>query len=138
MIASQNVIIEKLQTFSSSYVRGKNHFENDGTQKYLVFQQMYRYFKKIGNTDHISSWKSNRLSHEYIKPPTAYDNRLATALSYIGNKTRVQFNESYLKQDKITFTHRNTVNIYIVYELRFPYSDSSYPTYKYQSSIWCS
>ena len=138
MIASQNVIIEKLQTFSSSYVRGKNHFEDDGTQNYLVFQQMYRYFKKIGNTDHTSSWKSNRLSHEYSKPPTAYDNRLATELSYIGNKTGVQFNESYLKQDKITFTHRNIVNIYIVYELRFPYSDSSYPAYKYQSSIWCS
>ena len=127
-----------MQTFSSSYVRGKNHFEDDGTQNYLVFQQMYRYFKKIGNTDHTSSWKSNRLSHEYSKPPTAYDNRLATELSYIGNKTGVQFNESYLKQDKITFTHRNIVNIYIVYELRFPYSDSSYPAYKYQSSIWCS
>ena len=28
----------------SSHFREKSHFEDDGTQKYLVFQQMYRYF----------------------------------------------------------------------------------------------
>ena len=46
--------LKKLQTFDSSYFRGKNDFEEDGTQNYLVFQPMYKYFKKIGNTDHIS------------------------------------------------------------------------------------
>ena len=29
--------LEKLQTFDSSYFRGKTHFEEDGTQNYLVF-----------------------------------------------------------------------------------------------------
>ena len=29
---------------------------------------MYRYFKKIGNTDHISEWKSKGLSDESINP----------------------------------------------------------------------
>ena len=28
---------------------------------------MYRYFKKIGNADHISLWKSKKLSDESIK-----------------------------------------------------------------------
>ena len=46
--------LKKLQTFDSSYFRGKNYFEEDGTQNYLVFQPMYKYFKNIGNTDNIS------------------------------------------------------------------------------------
>ena len=44
-------------------------------------------------------------------------NSLAPVLSYIGNKTRVKFDGICLKQDKITFTHWKTVNIYFVYEI---------------------
>ena len=33
--------LKKLQTFDSIYFRGKSHFEEDGTQNYLVFQPMY-------------------------------------------------------------------------------------------------
>ena len=43
--------IATLQAFYLSYFRGKNHFEGDGTQICLVFQSMYKYFKKINNTD---------------------------------------------------------------------------------------
>ena len=66
---------------------------------------MYRYFKKIGNAEHISWWKSKGLSDEIIKSPNTSNNSLALELSYIGNKTRVKFDESCLKQNKITFTH---------------------------------
>ena len=58
--------ITKLKTFDSNYFRGKSHFEDDGTQNYSVFQPMYRYFKKIGNTEHISAWKSIGLFDESI------------------------------------------------------------------------
>ena len=34
----------KSKTFDSNYFRGKSHFEDDGTQNYLLFQPMYRYF----------------------------------------------------------------------------------------------
>ena len=44
----------KLQAFGSTYVGGKSHFGDDGTKKYLVFQPIYRYFKKIGNTGPVS------------------------------------------------------------------------------------
>ena len=57
------------------------------------------------------------MSDEVIKPPTASDNSLATALSYIGNKIKVSFDGGCLKQDKITYTHGTIVNIHIVYEL---------------------
>ena len=34
----------KLQAFDSSYFCGKSDFKDDGTQKYLAFQPMYKYF----------------------------------------------------------------------------------------------
>ena len=40
---------------------------------------MYKYLKRISNTDNISEWKSKKLSDEVIKPP---DNSLAPTLGY--------------------------------------------------------
>ena len=45
--------LNKLKTFDSDYFIGKSHFEEDGTQNYLVFQQLNKYFKVITNTDYI-------------------------------------------------------------------------------------
>ena len=90
--------LKKLKTFDSSYFICKSHFEEDGTQNYLVFQPINKYFKVITNTDYISSWKSKGLSAESIKPPTTSDNSLAPALSYYGTKTRVKFTGSCFKQ----------------------------------------
>ena len=127
---------KKLKTFDSGYFRGKNHFEEDSTQNYLVFQAMYQYFKLIPNKKYISEWKSKGLSDKSIKPPTASDNSLSPLIDCLGNKTRLKFNGSCLKQNKLTYTHRIIVNIYIVYEISI--SDSNYndPTLDY--SVWCS
>ena len=46
------------------------------------------------------------MSDESINPPATSGNSLAPALNYIGNNTRVKFDESCLKQDKITFIHK--------------------------------
>ena len=100
-----------------SYFIGKSHFEEDGVQDCLVFQPIIRYFKVITNMDYISSWKSKGLSAERIKPPTTSDNSLTPRLNYYGNKARVKFTRSCLKQQIISFTHEKVVNIYIVYEL---------------------
>ena len=91
---------------------------------------MYRYFKRIGNTENISSWNSKGFSDEIIKPSTTSDNSLAPVLSNIGNKTRVKFDGGSLKQDKVTFTHVTIVNIYIVYEISFSDSNNSYTSLK--------
>ena len=101
-----------------------------GAQKYLVFQPMYRYFEKIGNTERISSWTSRGLSDKIIKPPNTSDNSLAPALSYIGINTRAKFDRGCLKQDKITFTPGTILNIYSVYEISFSDSNNNYPTFK--------
>ena len=42
--------LKKLKTFDSSYFIGKSHFEEDGTQNYLVFKPINRYFKIRANT----------------------------------------------------------------------------------------
>ena len=122
--------LDKLKTFDSSYFIGKSHFEEDGTQNYLVFQPINKYFKVIANTDYISSWKSKGLSAESIKPPTTSDNSLTPALSYYGTKTRVKFTGSCLKQSKISYTHGKVVNIYIIYELGASSSQSNDPSLK--------
>ena len=79
---------------------------------------MHKYFKKIGNTDHISSWESKGLSDEIIKPPTTSNNSLAPTLKYTGRRMYVKFNASCLKQDKITFNHGKVVNVYSFYTLK--------------------
>ena len=59
--------LNKLKTFDSSYFIGKSHFEEDGTQNYLVFQPIDKYVKMITNTDYISSGK---LKDYLMKAPT--------------------------------------------------------------------
>ena len=45
--------LKKLETFDSIYFRGKSYFEEDGTQNYSVFQAMFRYCKRVVNSDYI-------------------------------------------------------------------------------------
>ena len=66
--SSKNLLVEnelkKLKIFDSSYFIGKSHFEENGTQNYLVFQPMYRYFKRVvgvGASNYIYFWKSKGL-----------------------------------------------------------------------------
>ena len=122
--------LKKLKTFDSSYFIGKSHFEKDGTQNYLVFQPISRHFKIIANTNYVSSWKSKGLSAENISQPTTSNNSLTPLLSYYGTKTRVKFTGSCLKQTKVSYTHRKTVNIYILYELGASGSQDNDPTLK--------
>ena len=57
------------------------------------------------------------MSNGSITPPSAANNFLTPSLNYLGNKIRIKFSGSCLKQDKITYTHGKIVNIYIVYEI---------------------
>ena len=122
--------LNKLKTFDSSYFIGKSHFEEDGTQNYLVFQPLNKHFKAIANTDYVSSWKSKGLSAETIKPPATSDNSLTPALSYYGTKTRVKFTGSCLKQPKISYTHGKIETIYIAFELGASSSHDNDPALK--------
>ena len=71
----------------------------------------------IANKLYVTSWKSKWLSNETIKSPPTSDNILTLLIDYLGNKIRIKFIESFLKQTKLQYTHGAIVNIYIVYEL---------------------
>ena len=106
-------------------------FDSEGSlQSYLIFQSVYRYFKTVTNTNYVLEWKSNGLSAESIKPPTTSDNSLTPALSYYDYNIRVKFTGSCLKQSKITYTHKKSVIIYMVYELGASSSNFDDPTLK--------
>ena len=81
---------------------GKGLFEEDGTQNFLVFQPLSKYFQVIANADYVWSWKSKGLSAETIKTPSTSDNSLTPALSYYDTKTIVKFTGSCLKQSRIS------------------------------------
>ena len=122
--------LNKLKTFDSSYFIGKSYLDENGTQNYLVFQTINKYFKVITNTDYVSSWKSKGLSSKSIKAPKTSDNSLTPALNYYGTKTRVKFTGSCLKHPKSSYTHEKVVNVYIVYELGASRSHNNDPTLK--------
>ena len=100
-----------------SYFIGKNYFEEDVKQNYLVFLPIFSYFKVNTITDvtnYVSSRKSKVLSGETIKTPSTSDNSLTPSINYVNSsdKIRVKFTGSCLKR-----IHEKVVNIYIVYEL---------------------
>ena len=83
-----------------NYKCGKSHFEDDGTQNYLVFQTISKYFKTVSaNDSNIVSLKSKGLSDESIKPPSTSNKMLNSSLNYIGTKVRVKFRKHWLKQE---------------------------------------
>ena len=89
---------------------------------------MSKYFKLITSTSSILSWQSKGLSNENIDPPTT---SLSPSINYVGNKIRVKFTGSCLKQsNKLTYTREKVVSIYIVYELGASCSNVNDPTLK--------
>ena len=82
-----------------------------------MFQPIYRYFKKIGKSVHISAWESKGLPDESIILYATSYNGFAPSLNYIGVTTRIKFYSQCLKKDKLTFTHKSLLNISIVCEI---------------------
>ena len=110
--------LNKLKTCASSYYNGKSYFGVDGAPNYLIFQSLIRYFKvSYDNLYYVLSWTFKGLSNESIKLPTTCGNSLTPILNYYGTKTKVSFDMSCLKQDKVTFNNGKIVNIYIIYEI---------------------
>ena len=78
--------IKKTRKFHAAYFRGKNYFDGDGIQNYLIFQPVCKYFERAGSK--ISSWESKGLSHEN--------------LVLLLQDQILKFNGDFLKQDKVT------------------------------------
>ena len=77
--------MEKLKTYDSIYFTSQSRFEEDGTQNYLVFQPIQRYFKRVAGVDngnHIYYWKSKGLSDERINSIKISDYGITPYLNY--------------------------------------------------------
>ena len=123
--------LKKLKTFDLSYFKGKGHFKEDGAQNYLVFQPIYRYFKRVagvGSGNYIHFWKSKGLSDETINSITISNYSITPELSHYGTKAKSKLNGNCLKQDKATCNHGTIVNICIIYEISKNYNITNYPT----------
>ena len=59
--------LKKLKTFDSSYFIGKSHFEEDGTQNYLVFQPMSKYFKRFLLPNILNMFQNGNLKDYLMK-----------------------------------------------------------------------
>ena len=124
--------MNQLKKLSLDFFLGRMIFDGeDDAHNYLVFQPINRYFKTIdgvGNGSYIYYWKSKGLSNERINSIKTANHNITQSLNYYGTITRVEFNGSCLKQDKVTFNQGKVVNIYIVYEISKSTNISDYLT----------
>ena len=91
-------------------------------QNYLVFQPMYKYFKRVIDstncTVYVHYWQSKGLPDKKINAPkTSTSNDQAPILEYESDRISLQFREDLLRQNKVTYNHWSIVNIYIVYKI---------------------
>ena len=116
--------IDELERIAS-YFRGKNYFEGDGTQNYLVFQGVYKYFEDVDVSKtiikfHTNSWISKELSDEKISSVSEFKRPL---IQYTNARIKLKFDESILRQ-KLSTSLGLRANYYIVYRLN-PRTNSS-------------
>ena len=65
--------MKKLRTLDFSYFVGKNYFDDDGSQHYLVFQPLFMSFATTTGSDSILAWKFKGVAEGSIKPPATSD-----------------------------------------------------------------
>ena len=123
--------MKKLKTIDLGYFMGKNHFDEDGTQNYLVFQPLAMYIETVyvNNINYVLSWKSKGLSDEKIESIKTAGYMLNPHFDvYNMDRVRIKFNGGFLNRFPPTLLHVGIVNIYIVYELEKSENISNYPT----------
>ena len=109
----------------ASYFGGKNYFDGDGTQNYLVFQGVYKYFEDIDVSKtiikfHANSWISKELSDEKISSIGGFTRLF---IEDTNARIKLKFDGSILRE-KLSTSFGLIANYYIVYRLN-PRTNSS-------------
>ena len=141
----------KKTNYKTKITEIQNKLANHNHDKYLttpefntlaadVFNGRLKWTNLVTKTDFDNSVSrlnnkiaANKTKNEFIetnKPPATSDNSLTPLIDYHGNKIKLIFTGSCLKQPKISYTHRTIENIYIVYELGASSSNDNDPTLK--------
>ena len=84
----------------ASYFRGKNYFDGDGIQNYLVFQGVYKYFEDVDASKtiikfHANSWISKGLSDEKIGSVSGFNRPF---IEYTNARIKLKFDENIFRQ----------------------------------------
>ena len=90
--------LKKLKTFDLSYFRGKNYFDEDGTQNWFVFQPMGKYLQihRTNNINYVLSWQSKGLSDFKLNSIKTNNYLLNPRVNqYDMSKIRIKFEESF-------------------------------------------
>ena len=82
-IAIENEL-KKLKTFDLGYFMGKSYFDEDGSQNYLVFQSILKYFTL--SSKWITKCKSKGFYKESLEVVPASSNTLNPLINYYGDK----------------------------------------------------
>ena len=109
----------------ASYFRAKNYIDEDGTQNYLVFQGVCKYFEDVDASKtiikfHANSWISKGLSDEKISSVSGFKRPF---IEYTNARIKLKFDESILRQ-KLSTSLGLIANYYIVCKLN-PRTNSS-------------
>ena len=115
-----NYVIEKKKNQKHmifvSFV-SKSYFSDNGSQNVFIIHPIFITFTiPDGITDTITAQKSKGLLNEKVKAQATANNSLSPKLKQHSSKRKTEFKGSCLKQDKITFTLRNIMNLFIAYE----------------------
>ena len=105
--------------FNNSILNGARYFTEDGSQNYLLFQLVFKYFWTFTGTDKFCAWKSKGLWEKSIKVLLLSGNSFVPKLTFI-YKRRIgaKFKGNcVIQNNNISFTHRNVVNLFIVFKL---------------------
>ena len=74
----------KNQLLDLSYFVGKKYFDSDGSQNYLIFQPVFKFFQIFsGAVNKILGWKSKRLSDKSSTTSATWDNSFAWKCIFI-------------------------------------------------------
>ena len=124
-IAIENKL-KNLKALDSNYYNGKNYFNKDGIQNYLVFQSILNNFTL--DRSWTTKWESKRLYNKSLEVVSTSSNTLTPSVSYYREKVRLKFTGSVLQQKIVTYRHRKVVNLYAVYEITNFHDINNYPT----------
>ena len=100
-----------------STLNGAKYISLDGLQNYMVFSPVSKYLSSFSKTDNIYSWTSKEISEESIKTPFTSENSFFPKWVDGYQLPKIKVNGNCLKQDRLSFLHRNVVNLYNTYEL---------------------
>ena len=92
-------------------INGAKYFSSDGLQNHLEFAPINKYINKC------YPWTSKRMSKESVKSPSTRDNSFAPKRNASYPLSITKLNGNYLKQNTVSFLHKNVVNLYVTYEL---------------------